>query len=265
MKFLIACLSSKGGEGDGGRIRESLVFGRSAGFQTGLERVGGWTGCNLSTRSAGLETGVPPGTREGTRETATRGQRQTPERVLHRSEFQRRVLPMRENRLPLSVLVADDSSVIRERLVALLNEVPGVSVVGETVCVSGTMEAVRRLRPAVVVLDLSMPGGSGLDVLRCMKEEQLGAMVIVLTNYSFPEYEKEASRYGAAAFLNKSTQFMKVADMVRGLAEQARATAAADGKPDGTATPTNPSYTPTAASSALPGEADPLALPTGTE
>lgn len=96
-------------------------------------------------------------------------------------------------------------------------------MVGETVNVPGTIEAVRHLRPAVLVLDLSMPGGSGLDVLRRMGEEQLKALVIVPTNYSFPEYEKEACRLGASAFLNKSTQFMKVADLVGGLVEQAQA------------------------------------------
>ena len=170
---------------------------------------------------------------------------------------------MRENRLPVSVLVADDSDVVRERLVALLNDVPGVSVVGEAVNVSGTMESVRRLRPAVVVLDLSMPGGSGLDVLRGMGEEQLRSRVIVLTNYTFPEYEQEAIRHGAFAFLNKSTQFMKVADLVRGLAEQEQAGSAADGKPGGTGRQSKPANTLSAGGDELP-PARPL-LPPGRD
>lgn len=122
----------------------------------------------------------------------------------------------------LSVLLADDSGVVRERLAALLQEMPGVSVVGETEDVAGTLEGIRRLCPAVVVLDISMPGGSGLDVLRRMGEERLQAVVIVLTNFPFPEYEQKARAYGASAFLNKSTEFMKVADLVRALSDQAR-------------------------------------------
>jgi DNA-binding NarL/FixJ family response regulator len=142
--------------------------------------------------------------------------------------------------LPLSVVIADDSAVIRERLVALVSEVAGVFVAGETVNVLGTVELVRRLRPAVVVLDLSMPGGSGLDVLRRMREEQLQAVVIVLTNYSFPEYEKEAVQQGASAFLNKSTQFLKVAEILRDLVRQAQAAAVGGEDPGAGAIRSNP-------------------------
>ena len=127
---------------------------------------------------------------------------------------------MKDRNTPVSVLIADDSSVVRERMAALLKEVPGVSVVGEAVTVSATLDGLRRLRPSVLVLDLSMPGGSGLDVLREIGSDQPRPTVIVLTNYSFPEYETEACRLGANAFLNKSTQFMQVADLVRGLTDQ---------------------------------------------
>jgi DNA-binding NarL/FixJ family response regulator len=126
----------------------------------------------------------------------------------------------------LSVLIADDSSVVRERMTALLEEVPGVAVVGEAVNVAETLEELQRLRPAVLILDLSMPGGSGLDVLRQMGSHPQRPVVIVLTNYSFPEFEREACRYGATAFLNKSTQFIKVADLVRGLADPGKDPAA---------------------------------------
>ena len=108
-------------------------------------------------------------------------------------------------------------------MTALLNEVPGALVVAEAADVQGTLEVLRQKKPAVLVLDLSMPGGSGLDVLRQLQKESIKTTVIVLTNYSFPEYEKEARNYGASAFLNKSTQFMQVAELVRELAEAAQA------------------------------------------
>jgi DNA-binding NarL/FixJ family response regulator len=128
----------------------------------------------------------------------------------------------KENGVSLSTLIADDSAVVRERLAALLREVPGVSVVAETEDVKGTLEGIRRLRPAVVVLDINMPGGSGLDVLRRMAEERIRAVVIVLTNFAFPEYEQKARELGASAFLDKSNAFTKVADMVRELSNQTR-------------------------------------------
>jgi len=135
---------------------------------------------------------------------------------------------MKENGVPLSVLIADDSREVRERLAALLGEVPGVSIVAETEDVEGSLEGVRRLRPAVVVLDINMPGGSGLDVLRRMAEERIEAVVIVLTNLAFPEYEQEARAHGDSAFLDKSRDFIKVADLVRELSNQTRGLAAAE-------------------------------------
>jgi DNA-binding NarL/FixJ family response regulator len=127
---------------------------------------------------------------------------------------------MKTEGAPLSVLIADDSSVIRERLGDLLRDVPGVSVVAESEDVPGTLDAIRRLHPAAVVLDVSMPGGSGLDVLRQMGKEGLSAAVIVLTNYPFPEYEKEAREQGACAFLNKTSEFMKVAELLHDLSAE---------------------------------------------
>ena len=134
---------------------------------------------------------------------------------------------MKENGMSLSVLIADDSGEVRERLAALLAEVPGVTIVAETEDVEGTLEGIRRLRPAVVVLDINMPGGSGLDVLRRMAEERIRAVVIVLTNFAFPEYEQKAHAYGATAFLDKSREFIKVANLVRQLSNQTRLQGAA--------------------------------------
>ena len=135
---------------------------------------------------------------------------------------------IRKNGVFLSALIADDSAVVRERLAALLREVPGVAVVAQTEDVEGTLGAIRRLRPAVVVLDINMPGGSGLDVLRGMAQERMRAVVIVLTNVALPEYEQKARALGARAFLNKSNEFMKMADLVGELSNKARHRGAAE-------------------------------------
>ena len=65
----------------------------------------------------------------------------------------------------MRVLIADDSEVIVQRLMALLAHVRGVEIVDQVGTVEETREAVRRLRPDAVILDMQMPGGSGIDVL----------------------------------------------------------------------------------------------------
>lgn len=122
---------------------------------------------------------------------------------------------------PLRIVVADDSLPIRERIVEMLQEVPGVSVVAETGDVSGTMAALRQLEPDLLILDVSMPGGSGLDVLDMIREECLLVSVLVLSNHSGPELVRHARQAGAAGVLNKSRDFRQAVDFVHELAMKA--------------------------------------------
>lgn len=119
----------------------------------------------------------------------------------------------------LRILVADDSIPVRERMAALLNELPCVEVVAESNDVPTTIECVAGQHPDVVILDISMPGGSGLDVLQTIRTLDRPPLVVVLTNHTDPEYETQARNLGASAFLNKSRDFLKAVDFVRDLAD----------------------------------------------
>jgi DNA-binding NarL/FixJ family response regulator len=127
---------------------------------------------------------------------------------------------MTARRLTLRVLVADDSAPVRERMVSLLGELPHVKVAAESDDVPDTIECVRRLRPHLVLLDISMPGGSGFDVLDMIRAERIPTLVIVLTNHAEPEYETRAFRTGAVAFLDKSRDFLKAIDFIRDFSER---------------------------------------------
>ena len=118
----------------------------------------------------------------------------------------------------LRVLVADDSTPVRERMVSLLNELACVAETIEATDVPSTIESVRRLVPHVVILDIGMPGGSGLDVLEIIRKERIPTLVAVVTNYSDPEYDAKARQAGAAAFFDKSREFLQVIAFVHDLA-----------------------------------------------
>ena len=62
------------------------------------------------------------------------------------------------------VFIVDDSPVVRDRLVTLISELPNVDVVGQADIAFEAINSIRQLRPSVVVLDISMPGGSGMYV-----------------------------------------------------------------------------------------------------
>jgi DNA-binding NarL/FixJ family response regulator len=121
----------------------------------------------------------------------------------------------------MRVLIADDSEVIVQRLMALLASVRGVEIVDQVGTVEETREAVRRLRPDAVILDMQMPGGSGIDVLESMKKDRLISTVIVLTNHAHASYRKKCLQVGAKFFLDKSNEFEKVGEVLQGLIRDA--------------------------------------------
>lgn len=120
----------------------------------------------------------------------------------------------------LKVIIADDSALVRERMASLLGEISGVEVSAETSDVPGTIDCVRRLMPHVLLLDISMPGGCGLDVLAWIRAERIPTLVVVVTNNSDPEYEIKARQNGAVEFFDKSRDFQKAADFIRELSER---------------------------------------------
>ncbi len=117
---------------------------------------------------------------------------------------------------PIKVFIADDSCVVRERLTTLLNEVAGIEIVGQAENVAEAISAIGNLQPDVVILDIRMPDGSGIDVLRQIKQNGAGPIVIILTNYPFPGYRQRCLQAGADFFLDKSTEF----DQIPALFEQ---------------------------------------------
>jgi len=117
----------------------------------------------------------------------------------------------------MRVLIVDDSAGIRTRLVTLLTEIAGVEVVGQAESVAQAIAALRELRPDAVILDLRLPDGNGLDVLRLIQREKILTAVIVLTNYPYPQYEERARAAGAYAFLSKSRDFVQIAGLLQTL------------------------------------------------
>jgi DNA-binding NarL/FixJ family response regulator len=117
----------------------------------------------------------------------------------------------------MRVLIADDSELIVQRLTAMLAHVRGVEIVDQVGTVEETRQAMRRFRPDAVILDMQMPGGSGIDVLESMKKERLVSTVIVLTNHPYAPYRKKCLQIGAKFFLDKSNEFEKVGEVLQEL------------------------------------------------
>ena len=117
----------------------------------------------------------------------------------------------------MKIFIADDSGVVVERLAGLLEEVPGARLVGQAEDVLGAVLGIQNMKPDALILDLHMPGGSGLDVLRAIRAAQPDLFVLICTNYPYPEYREECLTAGANLFLDKSAEFEKIPSILRNL------------------------------------------------
>ncbi len=117
----------------------------------------------------------------------------------------------------LKVLVADDSPLIRERLAAVISDIENAELVGQAENVQDAVDGIRCLKPDVAILDIRMPGGSGLQVLEQAKAGQSPPVVIMLTAFPLPPYRKRCEALGADYFFDKPTDFDRVAVVLKQL------------------------------------------------
>jgi DNA-binding NarL/FixJ family response regulator len=123
--------------------------------------------------------------------------------------------------MDLRLFIADDSEQFRSSLRDLLLDVPGVQIAGQAGDVNKAINGIRQTEPDAVILDLKMPGGTGLDVLKRIKAGPLPPTVIILTGYPYPEYRKAAMDAGADRFFEKGVEEGELVEVVKELVTDA--------------------------------------------
>ncbi len=120
-----------------------------------------------------------------------------------------------ENAEPVTVVVADDQSAVREGLVLLLGTVPGIAVIGEAEDGEAAVEAVKAKDPQVVLMDLNMPRLDGVEATRRIRASHPQTRVVVLTTYSDDESIIAALQAGALGYLTKDATRAEIGRAVR--------------------------------------------------
>lgn len=121
----------------------------------------------------------------------------------------------------LRVFIADDSPVLRERLLELLREIEGVEVVGQAKNGVEASNLIWALQPDVVILDIRMEGGNGIDALKTIKKYESAPVVMIFTNYPTHQYKQRCLEGGADFFFDKSTEFEDLMEVFQHLSENA--------------------------------------------
>ena len=114
----------------------------------------------------------------------------------------------------MQVFLVEDSPIIRQRLAAMLEAIPGTCIAGRAAAADEAVAAILATRPDLVVLDVQLERGSGFDVLRALHAQAPELHVVMLSNYSSDPYRQIAERFGAKAFFDKSREFERVRDLV---------------------------------------------------
>ncbi|MBI4493857.1 MAG: response regulator transcription factor [Chloroflexi bacterium] len=119
----------------------------------------------------------------------------------------------------IRILVADDHTLIRRGIVGLLNAQEDMEVVGEAGGGQETLHLAGQTQPDVVLMDIGMPDGNGLDTTRAIKKQFASVQVLVLTMHDREDYLFQALRVGAAGYILKGAD---VQDLLAGLRAVAR-------------------------------------------
>ena len=122
----------------------------------------------------------------------------------------------------ISVLLVDDHPVVIEGLRKVLATAGDLSIAGEAHDAAGAIELARTLRPDVILLDLRMPGATGVQAVRRMRELDTKAAVIILTSYGDQAYVRQALEAGADGYLLKSTPPEQLITAIRNTARGRR-------------------------------------------
>jgi DNA-binding NarL/FixJ family response regulator len=130
----------------------------------------------------------------------------------------KRSSPVLRKEVGMKVFLVDDSAIVLEKLAAMLSGIDGVEIAGQALNARDAIQSIVKLNPDVVILDIRLnDGGNGMDVLKRIKKEIPSPIVIMLTNYPYPQYREKCQALGADYFFDKVTEIEKIYDTFKQL------------------------------------------------
>ena len=117
---------------------------------------------------------------------------------------------------PLRVFVVEDSELIRRRIVENVRAMGKFEIVGVAESEDEAVESIDKLRPDIVITDIRLKTGNGIEVVRHIRAQAYAPRprVFVLTNYAFPEYRHQCVVAGADDFFDKSSEYDRFLELM---------------------------------------------------
>ena len=119
----------------------------------------------------------------------------------------------------MRVFIVDDSKIVCDGLQQMLINIADVVIVGQAHNAEDAIVSISEEKPDVVILDIRLPGLSGIDVLKDIRDKKLPIRVIMLTNYTYSQYRKKCEELGADYFFDKVTEIEIIPKVIAELAK----------------------------------------------
>lgn len=112
------------------------------------------------------------------------------------------------------ILLIDDSAMVGPRILKLLSAIPAVRLLGQAMTAKDGLQVCEEADPDIVILDINLPDGSGIRLLKELKIRKPHIRVIMLTNSSNEFYSKKCADLGAEFFLDKTKEFPQIIELI---------------------------------------------------
>ena len=107
----------------------------------------------------------------------------------------------------MRIFLVEDASLLRDRLVRQIDAIDGLDIVGHADNAPEAIEQIRQVKPDAILLDIRLKQSNGFQVLEAVKTPGQPPVVVVLTNFAYPQYRKKFIDAGADYFFDKSHEF----------------------------------------------------------
>jgi len=118
----------------------------------------------------------------------------------------------------IKIVIADDHLLVRTGIISLLKDMPDIEIVGEAEDGQDAVEKAKKLKPDVVLMDISMPGVSGIEATLQIKESNPSIQILILTIYENEEYIFSSLKQGASGVLHKKVSKEELITAIKTLA-----------------------------------------------
>lgn len=113
-----------------------------------------------------------------------------------------------------SLLIVDDSELIVQRLTGILKDVKNIQTLLTAADYQEALKIIIKKKPAIVLLDIHLPGKNGIDLLKLIVKEYPAIKVLMISNHASNYYQQRCKKIGAAGFIDKSKEFDLIPQLV---------------------------------------------------